>query len=50
MNEIEKNDVYYVCCLIEFIARKTKNKRKDIVNRLGIDGIRYLYQNAQVNY
>lgn len=50
MNEIEKNDVYYVCCLIEFIGRTTKNKRSVIVEKLGIDGIKYLYENAQVNH
>lgn len=26
------NDLFYTCSLIEYIARKTKNKRADIVN------------------
>ena len=50
MNDIEKNDVYYVCCLIEFIARATKNRRKKLVETIGIEGIKDLYCNAQVNH
>ena len=48
MNDIEKNDVYYTCCLIEFIGRSTKNKRSKIVKQIGIEGIEYIYNNAQV--
>lgn len=48
MNEIEKNDVLYTCCLIEFIGRLTKNRRSDVVEKLGIAGIEYIYNNAQV--
>ena len=29
------NDLFFVCGLIDYIARKTKNKRADIVNWLG---------------
>ena len=29
------NDLFYTCSLIEYIARKTKNTRADIVNQLG---------------
>lgn len=50
MNEKEKNDVLYVCCLIEFIGRQTKNKRSDIVKKLKLDGIKYLYNTAEVNH
>ena len=31
MTEKQKDDIYYVCCLIEFIARKTKNHRQDVI-------------------
>lgn len=31
MTDKQKDDVYYVCCLIEFIARKTKNHRQDVI-------------------
>ena len=50
MNETQKNDVYYVCCIIEFIARMTKNRRKVIAEMLGMEGIKDLYENAQVNH
>ena len=29
------NDVFFTCSLIDYIARKTLNKRKDIVNAIG---------------
>lgn len=31
MTEKQMDDVYYVCSLIEYMARKTKNHRQDIV-------------------
>lgn len=33
------NDLFFICSLIEYIARKTKNKRLLVVQRLGIDRI-----------
>ena len=35
MTENQKNDLFYVCSMIEYVARKTKNHRKDIVLSLG---------------
>lgn len=29
------NDLFYTCGLIEYISRKTKNIRADVVNKLG---------------
>ena len=29
------NDLFYTCSLIDYIARKTKNIRVDVVNQLG---------------
>ena len=29
------NDLFFTCSLIDYIARKTKNTRADIVNALG---------------
>ena len=29
------NDLFYTCSLIDYIARKTKNTRADVVNKLG---------------
>lgn len=48
MNDKEKNDVYYVCVLIEYIGRVTKNTRKEIANKLGTEGIEYIYNLADV--
>ena len=31
MTEKQKDDIYYVCSLIEYIARETKNHRQDII-------------------
>lgn len=50
MTEREKDDLFYVCSLIEFIGRKTKNKRKEVVNALGEQGIAKQLYDAQVNH
>ncbi len=31
MGEKEKNDLFYVCSLIEYAGRRTKNHRGDVV-------------------
>jgi hypothetical protein len=49
MNNI-KNDLFYVCSLIEFTARQTKNKRAVIVNALGKAGIEKQLLDAEVNH
>lgn len=43
----EKNDYFYVCSLIEHIARKTVNRRKTVVRALGEKGLekQLYYQN-----
>lgn len=50
MTEKEKNDFFYVCSLIEYIARKTKNKRGVITRRLGKEGIEKQLYDAEVNH
>ncbi len=42
------NDLFYTCGLIDYIARKTKNKRKDIVNWLGKERLQKIYELADV--
>ena len=42
------NDLFYLCSLIEFIARETKNKGTDIVNILGYDELMHLFKHADV--
>ena len=31
MGEKEKNNLFYVCSLIEYVGRRTKNRRGDVV-------------------
>ena len=44
------NDLFYVYSLIEYIARQTRNKRKVVVDCLGIDGIKKQLHDASVNH
>lgn len=44
------DDIYYTASLIEFLGRKTRNRRKEIVECLGISGIEYLLETACVNH
>lgn len=50
MTTKEQNDLFYVCSLIEYIARKTKNKRKVVVEKLGAEGVRKQLYDAEVNH
>ena len=45
-----KNDIFYVCTLIEYIGRDTKNHRKDVVSKIGIPRINRMLQYAEVNH
>ena len=42
------NDLFFVCGLIDYIARKTKNKRADIVNWLGRERLQKICDLADV--
>ena len=42
------NDLFFTCSLIEYIARKTKNKRADVVNALGRKNVEKIYELADV--
>lgn len=44
----KENDLFFTCSLIDYIARKTKNRRADVVNRLGRDNIAKIYDLADV--
>lgn len=50
MTNKERNDYFYVCALIEYIARETQNHRRDIVEAIGEVGIRKLLRDAEVNH
>lgn len=42
------NDLFYLCGLIDYMARKTKNERAYIVNRLGRERLEKIYDLADV--
>ena len=42
------NDLFFVCSLIEYIARKTLNPRDAVVNAIGKDGLTHIYELADV--
>ena len=44
----EDNNLFYLCGLIDYIARKTKNIRSDVVNRLGKERLEKIYDLADV--
>lgn len=45
-----KDDVFYVCTLIEFTARKTKNHRADVIKKLTKEDIVYQIKAAELNH
>lgn len=50
MNEQEKDDLFYLCSLIEYISRVTKNHRGDVVRQIGKKELERLYHLASVNH
>lgn len=50
MTEKQKDDIYYVCCLMEFIARKTKNHRQDVVRHFTKKDLERQLRLAEVNH
>ena len=50
MDEKRKDDIYYVCTMIEFVARVTNNRRCDIVKKLSKKTIEHQLKVAEVNH
>lgn len=46
--EQRDNDLFFVCSLIEYIARKTKNTKMYVVTKLGKENIQKIYKLADV--
>lgn len=44
----KSNDLFFTCSLIDYIARKTKNHRSDVVNALGKDTVAKIYDLADI--
>lgn len=43
-----ENDLFFICSLIEYIARKTKNTKSYIIERLGKENIKKVYDLAEI--
>lgn len=44
----EHNDIFFVCSLIENIARKTKNHRSVVVNAIGKEKLQHIFNLADI--
>jgi hypothetical protein len=44
----KENDLFFTCSLIDYIARKTKNRRVTVVDALGKNSIAKIYELADV--
>lgn len=42
------NDLFYLCGLIDYMARKTKNERSYVVNKLGRERLEKIYDLADI--
>lgn len=45
---VKENDLFFTCSLIDYIARKTQNKRVDVVDKLGEKRLEKIYDLADV--
>lgn len=50
MTDKRKDDIYFVCVMIEYIARKTQNKRKDVIQSLSKEAIEHQLNYADINH
>ncbi len=48
MGRRNNNNLFYTCSLIEYMGRKKKRKRKEIVDELGKENMRQIYEYADV--
>ena len=50
MDNKEKDDIFYVCSLIEYISRETRNHRSDIVGYFNKKDVARQLKLAEVNH
>ena len=50
MTEQQKDDIYYVCSLLEYISRKTRNHRQDVIRYFSLADIERQLRIASVNH
>lgn len=48
MEKQKENDLFFVCSILEYIARKTKNKKKYIVEQIGKEKIKKIFDLAEI--
>ncbi len=49
MGESQKeNDLFFTCSLIEYIARKTTNTKKYVIEKLGKENVKKIYNLAEI--
>ena len=46
--KVKDNDLFFTCGLIDYMARKTKNTRSYVVNKLGKKRLEKIYELADV--
>lgn len=47
---MNKNNLFYLCSLLEAVSRTTGKNKKDIVNKIGKAELKHLYEAADVNH
>ena len=50
MVQWSKDDLFYVCTMIEYVARQTHNKYKDVVAKMSDKALEHQLKAAQVNH
>lgn len=50
MDEKRKDAIFYVCTMIEYVARVTNNRRRDIIKKLSKKNIEHQLRAAEVNH
>ena len=50
MKDLTRDNIFYTASILEYVARATKNKRADIAKKVGEDGIREIYEFADVSH
>lgn len=46
--KITENDLYFICCIIEGVARKQTCRNRDVVNQLGREALQHLIRYAHI--
>lgn len=50
ITEKDKNDIFYVCTMIEYVARITNNHRKDVIVKFSKEDIEHELKVAELNH